>query len=206
LTFESLLISRGERPRMPCDATCGDKQRGEVNRVLPGSHKSAEPIKVGRTGTSDAVSGPASELAMARETEPMADAPVDVGTRQLGSRRVGLWCEPQAGGVLVRAMNTRTGGTQLVARQPRYGLAWYRGQIPHGVKSAPKAGERSVAEPKNLVSTSGALGRRMAEATSDRDDKGRSLRSSSRTGKPSTWRREAVDTASRQEVDVCPAR
>ena len=202
----SFLISQGERPGTPYDATCGDERMGEANRVLPGSHKSAEPIKAGRTGTSDPVAGPASELAMARETEPMADAPVDLNTRQLGSRRVDLRCKPQIGGALVRSMDVWIEGVWLAARQPRHGLAWCRGRIPHGVKSAPKAGERSVAEPKNLIIASGTFGRRMAEATSDRDGEGRSLRSSLGTGKPSTWRREAVDTASRQEVDLCPAR
>ena len=205
--MQSFLISRGERPRAPYDATCGDEQMGEANRVLPGSHKSAEPIKVGRTGTSDPVAGPASEPAMARETKPMVDALVEPRTRQLGSRRVDLWCEPRIGEVLVRAMRTWTGGTQQhAARQLRYGFAWYRGQISHGVESAPKAGERSVTEPKNLVVASGSFRHRMAEVTSDRGDKGRSLRSSPGTGKPSTWRREAVDTASRQEGDLCPMR
>ena len=202
----SFLILWGERPLTPYDATCGDEQMGEANRVLPVSHKSAEPIKDGRTGTSDPVAGPASEPAMARETEPMVDAPVEPRTRQLGSGRVDLWCEPRIGGVLVRAMRTWTGGTRHAARQLRYEFAWCRSQIPHGVESAPKAGERSVAEPKNLAVTSGDFRRRMAEATSDRCDKGRSLRSSPRAGKPSTWRRKAVDTASRQEVDVCPTR
>lgn len=201
-----LLISRGERPRTPCDATCGDKQMGEVNRELPGSHKSAEPIKAGKAGTSDPVSGPASEPAMARETEPMADAPFRHGPRRLGSGRVGLWRKPRTGEALVCAVCTRTGGARRAARQPRHGLAWRRGRISHGVESAPKAGERSVGEPKNLVIVSGAFGRRMAEATSDRDDEGRSLRSSPRTGKPSTWRREAVDTAGKQEADPCPTR
>jgi hypothetical protein len=206
LILLSLLISQGERPCAPCDATCGDERMGEASRVLPGSHKSAEPIKAGRAGTSDPVSGPASELAMARETEPMVDAPVDVGTRQLGSGRVDLRCEPRIGGALVRGMNAWTGGARCAARQPRYGFAWYRGRIPHGVESAPTAGERSVTEPKNLVITSGDFQRRMAEATSDRGDGGRSLRSSPRTGKPFTWRRKAVGTASRQEVGLCPTR
>ncbi len=200
----SFLISQGERPCAPCDATRGDEQAGEVNRVLPVSHKSAEPTKAGRAGTSDPVSGPASELAMARETEPMVDAPVDIGTRQLGSGRVDLRREPQIGGALVRGMDAWTGGVQRAAHQPRYELAWYRDRIPHGVESAPKAGERSVTEPKNLVITSGASERRMAKATRDRGDGGRSLRSSPRTGRPFTWRRKAVDTASRQEVDSCP--
>jgi len=196
----SLLISQGEKPRTPYDATCGDEQRGEANRVLPGSRKSAEPLKAGQTGTSDPVAGPASEPAMARETEPMADASLPFNARQLGSRRGRLRRNPQNCGALVRFMDMRTGGAQFAARQSRRGFAWRRGRIPHGVKSAPKAGERSVAEPKNLVIASGAFRRRMTEATSDRDDEGRSLRSSPGTGKPSTWRREAVDTASRQEA------
>ena len=206
MTFKSLLISWSEIPHTPYDATYGDKQMGEVNRALPGTHKLAEPIKVGRTGTSDPVDGPASELAMARETEPMEDAPVDAVTRQLGSGRVGRWREPKAGGALVRTGSIRTGAARYIARQPWYGLAWYRGQIPHGVESAPKAGKRSATEPKNLVIASGAFGRRMAEAASDRGGEGRSLRSSPRTGKPFTWRREAVDTDCRQGVDACPAR
>jgi len=45
----------------------------------------------------------------------------------------------------------------------------------------------------------------MIEATDDRKGKGRSLRSSPRAGKPSAWRRQVVDTASRQEADECPA-
>lgn len=206
LILLSFLISRGERPRAPCGATCGDERIGEASRVLPGSHKSAEPIKAGQTGTSDPVAGPASELAMARETEPMADAPVDLNTRRLGSGRVDLRCEPQVGGALVRAVDTRTEGARRAVRQSRYGLARYRGRIPHGVKSAPKAGERSVTEPENPAIASGASERRMAEATSDRDRRGRSLRSSPRAGKPFTWRRKAVGTASKQEVGSCPAR
>lgn len=202
----SFLISRGERPRTPCGATCGDERMGEASRVLPVRHKSAEPIKAGQAGTSDPVAGPASELAMARETEPMADAPLHWDTREFGSMRVGPWRKPWTCGALVLAMDTRTGGARCAARQLRYVFARHRGRIPHGVKSAPKAGERSVTEPKNLVIASGAFRLRMTEATSDRDDEGRSLRSSPGTGKPSTWRREAVDTASRQEVDPCPTR
>lgn len=102
--------------------------------MLPESRKSAEPLKVGCTGTSDPVDDPASEPAMARETEPMADAPADVGTRQLGGRRVGMRRKPHAGGALVLAINTGTEGMQsLTANQPQYKLAVYRGQIPHGV-------------------------------------------------------------------------
>jgi hypothetical protein len=41
---------------------------------------------------------------------------------------------------------------------------------------------------------------RMIETADDRHDEGRSLRSSPRAGKPLTWRREAVDTGSRQDA------
>lgn len=203
---KSLPISRGGGPSTPCDATCGDKQMGEANRVLPARHKSAEPIEAGRAGTSDPVSGPACKPAMARGTEPMADASSEYGPCQLGSGRDGLRFTSGTGGVLVRAGVTRTGGVRRAAHQPRRGLAWRRGPIPHGVKSAPKAGQRSDAEPKNLILASAVFGRRMAEANSDRLDEGRSLRSSPRAGKPPTWRREAVDTACRQEAGSCPAR
>ena len=69
-------------------------------------------------------------------------------------------------------------------------------QNPHGVESGPKAGKRNPSEPENLTA---APLRGVAKATGDRRNEGRSLRSSPRTGKPSTWRREAVGTACRQE-------
>lgn len=190
-----------------CDVTCGDKQMGEASRVLPVRHKSAEPIEARRAGTSDPVSGPACKPAMARETEPMADASLENGACQLGSGRVGL----RARGVLARFGDVRAGGARRAVRQPRRVFALCRGRSPHGVKSAPKAGERSLAEPKNLVCASVALLRRMTEATSERTDEGRSLRSSPRVGKPLTRprkprRREAVDTICRQEAGLCPAR
>lgn len=206
MTFQPFSISRGGRPRTPCDATRGVKQMGEVNRVLPGSHKSAEPIEAGRAGTSGPVHGSACEPAMARATEPMADASLLDVSRQPGSGRGDLRTKTQFGGALIRAEPTRIGDERNSARQPRRVLAWRQGRIPHGVESAPKAGERSEAEPKNLVIASASFGRQMAEATSERDDRGRSLRSSPRAGKPPTWRREAVDTACRQEVDICPTR
>lgn len=203
---KSFLISRGGGPRTPCDATCGDKQMGEVNRVLPGSHKSAEPIEAEWAGTSDPVSGSACKPAMARETEPMADASLEYGTCQLGSGRVGPWLALGTGGGLVRAEDTRTGGVRPAARQLRRVFAWCRSRNPHGVESAPKAGQRSNSEPKNLIFASRPAWVGMTEATGDRVDEGRSLRSSPRAGKPSAWRREAVETVSQQEVGSCPAR
>ena len=47
--------------------------------------------------------------------------------------------------------------------------------------------------------------RGMIKTADDHQSKGRSLRSSPGTGKPSTRRREAVDITSRQEVGLCPA-
>jgi hypothetical protein len=67
----------GEKPSPPHGAAWGEKRPGEADRVLPEGRKSAEPVKAGREGTSDPNSGPASESAMERETEPMAEAPSD---------------------------------------------------------------------------------------------------------------------------------
>jgi len=64
----------GERPSPPHGAAWGEKRTGEVDRGLPEDRKSAEPVKAGREGTSDPKNGPASESAMERETEPMAEA------------------------------------------------------------------------------------------------------------------------------------
>ena len=44
---------RGVRPLPPHGAAWGAKQTGEADRELPGGHKSAEPVKAGREGTSD---------------------------------------------------------------------------------------------------------------------------------------------------------
>ena len=67
---------------------------------------------------------------------------------------------------------------------------------PHGVESGPTTGQRKPSEPENLIAAP-LFG--VAKATGERRNEGRSLRSSPRTGKPSTRRREAVDTACRQE-------
>jgi hypothetical protein len=69
------ILPEGERPSPPHGAAWGEKRTGEVDRGLPGGRKSAEPVKAGREGTSDPNNGPASESAMERETEPMAEAP-----------------------------------------------------------------------------------------------------------------------------------
>jgi hypothetical protein len=199
------VILRGERPRWPRDAVRGDKRTGEASRVLPGRHKSAEPVEVGRLGTSAPEGGPTRMPAKERATEPMAEASPKCEARQRGSGRVGR----KAGGALVPCGIRGTEGVRNCVRQPSGEPAGLEGPNPRGVESAPVAGERSLTEPKNLVLASPRstkLSAKMTEATGDRDDEGRSLRSSPRAGKPSTWRREAVDTACKQGVDWCPAR
>jgi len=202
------MISRGGGPRTLCDVTCSDKQIGEVKRVLARRPKSAEPIEVERAGTSDPVCGSACKPAMVKETESMVDASVENGTCQLGSGQDNPLCEQGVGGVLVCAGDSQTGGLRSFAGQPWDIFTLSRGQISHGVKSAPKAGKRSYSEPKNLIIASLPCGVRMMEATHDRCDEGRSLRSSLRAGKPSARstigarRRETVDIVSKQEVDL----
>jgi len=202
------MISRGGGPRTLYDATCGDKHMGEVKRVLAWRHKLAEPIEVERAGTFDPVSGSACKPAMVKETESMVEASLEYGTCQLESGQDDLL----VGGALVSIRILQTGGERRAVCQPLSEPAWLKGLIPHGVKSAPKAGKRSDSEPKNLIIASLPLEVRMIEATNGRGSEGRSLRSSLGTGKPSTRssdrarQREAVDTVSKQEVALCPAR
>ncbi len=207
----------GERPLTPHNAVRGDKQTGEADRVLPASHKSAEPVEAGRAGTSAPVSGPACESAKERETEPMADAPVEHVTRRRGSGRVGRrrrrGCSPSSFGGRWSADPYWTYAERGYAgiRVPAFERACgARGRNSHGVKSAPKADERSLTEPENLTLTSPSpraiLVTEMIEATDDREDGGRSPRSSPRAGKPPTWQRGTVGMACKQEVDTCPTR
>ena len=164
---------RGERPRALLGAASRGKQTGEANRVLPARHTSAEPVKAGQAGTSDPVPGPASVSVMERETEPMADAP------SKGSSPNRKWAR--------RSQDLRSAGSPWrdgtrgcskgTGRQPPGKPARPGGQIPHGVKSAPKTNERSSTEPENLFLASCLDEARMIEATDDRRKEGRSLRS-----------------------------
>ncbi len=87
------MILGGERPSPPHGAAWGEKRTGEADRGLPEGRKSAEPVKAGREGTSDPENGPASESAMERETEPMADSPSrgSPPTRKWVERSQDLW-------------------------------------------------------------------------------------------------------------------
>lgn len=110
---------------------------------------------------------------------------------QLGS---GQGSQP-AEGAPARSSIMRARGEGNASRQPTDLLALSDGQSPYGVESGSTAGQGKLSEPGNPLDAS----YRMAEATGDRDQGGRSLHSSPRTGEPSTRRRQAVDTACRQE-------
>lgn len=100
----------------------------------------------------------------------------------------------------------RTGSRRKPTRQHSAATVLAVCQIPHGVESTPKADKGTSPEPGNFLAASSSETAATTKATGDRRKRGRSLRSSPRAGKPSTWRREAVDTACRQEVDECPTR
>lgn len=125
---------------------------------------------------------------MERVTEPMSEAPVEDGPRQTGSGRGGR----KAGGEQEPAEISGSRGLRFGAGPPWTVSAVVHGQSPHGVESAPKVNERTVAELGNLAAISLANGSEMIEAVDDHRRGGRSLRSSPRMGKPSTWRREVV--------------
>ena len=168
--------------------------------MLPGGHKSAEPANAGREGPSDPENGPASQSAMERETEPMAEAPSggsppmrkwvgqskdlwSADARLMGGRQGRRESPPSASGKACKARTPEStrGRVGSCSGRGRMGGTWEPARV-----SVPKA--------------------RTTEATGDRASWGRSPRSSPGTGKPSTWRRRAVDAICRQEMDICPAR
>ena len=157
--------------------------------MLPARHKSAEPVKAGQEGTSDPSPGPASVSIMVRATEPMADAPSRVSPpiRKWARWSKDLW----SAGSLLRGENR--GCPDYSEHQPSGKPARPEGQIPHGGRVAPTMDERALTEPENPAPASHHGGDGTIEATDDRENGGRSLRSSPNTGKPSTWRRKAVD-------------
>jgi hypothetical protein len=191
---------RGERPLPPHGAAWGAKQAGEADRGLPGGRKSAEPAKAGCEGTSDPKTGPASKSAMERETEPMAEAPSEGSspTRKWVRQSQDLW---SADAQLMGARQGRRGnpksasGKACKARRPDS----TRGRV------GSYSGRRATVELGNPPALPPLWGR-LAEATGDHARRGRSPRSSPRAGKPSTWRRRAVDAACKQERDACPTR
>ena len=199
------VILRGERPSTSCNTEHGDKRTGETNRVLPVSHKSAEPVKAEWWGTSALVTDSASESAKERENRTDGRSPGrrwTPPTRKWAGRPQGRWSAKPLWKMAV-------GDGRETERQPASETVGLGGRIPHEVESAPTADKRPRTEPENLAvapTHPGIRRARMIEATDERGGRGRSLHSSPRTGKPSTWRREAVDTACRQGVAQWPTR
>jgi hypothetical protein len=155
------------------------------------SHTSAEPIKAGEGVTSETPTRPASDPAMSsnpanrRLTPRQSNTPCQRGSGQ-GSH--------QAEGEPARFSSVRARGRQPTADQPTDATAVSAGPSPYGVESGSTAGQGTPPEPGNPPNASFG----MAEATGERARGRRSLHSSPRTGKPSTRRRQAVDTASTQ--------
>jgi hypothetical protein len=145
--------------------------------------------EAGEEATFGASIRPASEPVRDNESERMVDASLEMTHLR----------DPKVGGAALVAGGALAPSCQLGAgeptSQPTDESVMSVGPIPHGVESGPTAGQGNLSEPENLIAAPFGV----TEATGDRRDEGRSLRSSPRAGKPSTWRREAVDTASRQE-------
>jgi hypothetical protein len=135
----------------------------------------------------------------------MQEASSEWGPRQCGGGRVSVklverWTAltiAERGGCGRRGARTSAFGTDLRAPEARIHTGYSRFL-------------RRTMECVRNLGTSSRLPRRLAprmiETADDRRDEGRSLRSSPRAGKPLTWRREAVDTVSRQEAGKCPTR
>jgi hypothetical protein len=134
----------------------------------------------GRETTFGVLIGPASKFVMDNESERMVEASVD--STHITNPEVG-GADVTAGGELVSSCHMETGKLML-SNQMQSVMSDC--QIPHGVKFDPKTNKGNLLEPKNLT----AIPHGVTEATSGHCCKGRSLRSSPRTGKPSTWRRE----------------
>jgi hypothetical protein len=145
--------------------------------------------EAGEEATFGASIRPASKPARDNESERMADASVEI--THLRNPKVG-GAAFVAGGALAPSCQLGVGEPTA---QPTDEPVMSVGPIPHGVESDPTAGQGNSSEPENLMAAPFGV----TEATGDRRHEGRSLRSSPRTGKPSTWRREVVDTASKQE-------
>lgn len=198
MSTKSQHFSHGdERPRPSRDEAREEKHGGEVNRVPAKDHTLAEPTNAGEGRTSDLPTRPASKPAMSSHSanrcmKPRQNSqPSQLGSGQ-GSRK--------AGGEPVPCLVLGTRGKEKSSCQSLGVSSLSNDQIPHGVESDSKADQGKVLEPGNPVTASFG----MTEATGDRDDRGRSLRSSQRAGKPSTGQRETVKAASKQEVGQAP--
>jgi hypothetical protein len=153
---------------------------------------SADPINAGEGQTFGRPTRPASEHDMGRKR-------IDVGRLV----RVHTFTNPKVGGAvtttdgaLIPPSIIGIGGASPM-HQLLSAITLLNGQSPYGVESNPKSAKKFCRNLGTLL----PLPIWMTETTGDRGNRGRSLRSSPRTGKPSTRRREAVGTVSKQEVD-----
>lgn len=128
----------------------------------------------------------------------MFDASLEYGIRQTGSGRIGR----KTGGEPIPAEITGNRDMRATVCQSVVQLAVITGQNPHGVESAPTAEQGTTSELGNFAAISFVEWQQMIEATGDHHREGRNLRSSPRTGKPSTWRREIVGKAFQQEMGI----
>jgi hypothetical protein len=123
--------------RNPSRHTVQRGARSERVRPTGGFRKAVNqqnPLKAGREGTSDPENGPASESALERETEPMAEAPSGgtSPTRKWVRQSKDLWSAD------ARLMGARQGRRETRCQRPGK-PARPGSQIPHGVESAPTA-------------------------------------------------------------------
>jgi RNA-directed DNA polymerase len=155
------------------------------------NHKSAEPINVGEAVTSDTPTRPASDPVMSSNANRRLKPRQSVHLCQRGSGQGSRKAEGEP--ACFSTMQARDEGESL--GQPTDATAESAGPSPYGVESGSTTGQGKLSEPGNPLDVSFG----MAKATGDHDQGGRSLHSSPRTGKPSTRRRQAVNTASTQE-------
>jgi hypothetical protein len=152
----------------------------------------ADPINAGEGLTFGRLTRPASEHDMGRKR-------IDVGRLV----RVDISINPKVGGTVTMTDGALISssiveiGDALSMHQPLREFTLRNGQNPYGVESNPKSAKNFCRNLGTLL----PLPAWMTETTGDRGNRGRSLRSSPRAGKPSTWRREAVGTVSKQGVD-----
>lgn len=163
----------------------------EQNLSKPEGLGSSAPLRFGQ------------RVCYGEEYEPTPDASVEYRDQPNRNCQVGrTWLLAVSGEELVLANDPETGAAFLAAA---FGedLRAPRARVHTGYS-------RLLSQMMEWVWNLGTLARLpphwgMIKTAGDRRTKGRSLRSSLRMGKPSAWRREAVDTVSQQEVGACPA-
>lgn len=168
----------------------GGEAAGE-GRAMPRVAPYMSRTRQSRAGaTSDVSTGPASETETGKSMN-----------RRSRPRKIRTRTNSEVGAE-ASATKSRSAGPPLFggaqgaasAAQPAAARAMAAGRSPHGVKSGPTPVEGDPSEPGNRR----AAPHGVVEAIDDRGAPGQSPRSSPRAGKPSTRRRGAAQTASKQ--------